>query len=80
MAALNRSPLRVHYQNHSPTFVHASRVEREVEVSHWGAASVEEVYEVVHRGAALKEGFARIDYTVRCYAAVRCSAVLNVGS
>jgi oligosaccharyltransferase complex subunit alpha (ribophorin I) len=38
---------------------------REVEVSHWGSISVEEVYELQHAGARLKGGFSRFEYQLR---------------
>lgn len=38
---------------------------REVEVSHWGRVSFEDVYELRHAGAKLKGGFSRFDHQMR---------------
>ncbi|XP_013188708.1 dolichyl-diphosphooligosaccharide--protein glycosyltransferase subunit 1 [Amyelois transitella] len=53
--------LSVHYKNNSP-FLTVTRVERLIEVSHWGNIAVEEVIEIVHSGAKLKGPFSRYDY------------------
>ncbi|KAM3958976.1 dolichyl-diphosphooligosaccharide--protein glycosyltransferase subunit 1-like [Aphomia sociella] len=53
--------LNVHYKNNSP-FLTVTRVERLVEVSHWGNIAIEEIIEVEHTGAKLKGPFSRYDY------------------
>lgn len=53
--------LSIHYKNNSP-FLTVTRVERLIEVSHWGNIAIEEVVEVEHTGAKLKGPFSRYDY------------------
>ncbi|XP_049873768.1 dolichyl-diphosphooligosaccharide--protein glycosyltransferase subunit 1 [Pectinophora gossypiella] len=53
--------LNVHYKNNSP-FLTVTRLERLIEVSHWGNIAIEEVIEVEHTGAKLKGPFSRYDY------------------
>lgn len=53
--------LVIHYRNNSP-FLTVTRVERLIEVSHWGNIAVEEVIEIEHTGAKLKGPFSRYDY------------------
>jgi len=43
-------------------FAKFSSMNKELEVSHWGSITVEEIYELHHAGAKLKGGFSRIDY------------------
>jgi oligosaccharyltransferase complex subunit alpha (ribophorin I) len=38
---------------------------RELEVSHWGNIAIEEIYELKHVGAKLKDGFSRLDYMMK---------------
>jgi len=54
----------VHYENHAP-FAKLKTVRTDMEVSHWGSVSVEEVIELEHAGAKLKGGFSRFDYQMR---------------
>lgn len=54
----------VHAQNHEP-FAKMKTVQTDIEVSHWGSVSVEEVVELHHVGARLKHGFSRFDYQMR---------------
>jgi len=54
----------VHYENHAP-FAKLKTVRTDIEVSHWGSVSVEEVIELEHAGAKLKGGFSRFDYQMR---------------
>jgi oligosaccharyltransferase complex subunit alpha (ribophorin I) len=49
------SPATTHYSNNKP-FAKLSTVNRELEVSHWGSISVEEIYELKHTGAKLQGG------------------------
>jgi oligosaccharyltransferase complex subunit alpha (ribophorin I) len=58
------SPLSVHYLNNYP-MAKFSTMAKELEVSHWGAITVEEIYELKHAGAVLKGGFSRFDYQMR---------------
>eukprot|EP01041_Mallomonas_annulata_P011993 gene11993-25125_t len=58
------SPLSIHYVNNKP-FAKFTNLQREVEVSHWGSVYFEEVYELKHMGARLKEGFSRFEYMMR---------------
>lgn len=53
--------LMVHYENNSP-FITVTRLERLIEVSHWGNIAVEENIEIWHTGAKLKGPFSRYDY------------------
>ena len=46
-------------------FAKFSNLIREVEVSHWGSISFEEIYELKHAGAKLKGGFSRFDYQMK---------------
>eukprot|EP00753_Platysulcus_tardus_P022673 PLAT9879.1.p1 GENE.PLAT9879.1~~PLAT9879.1.p1 ORF type:complete len:448 (+),score=261.76 PLAT9879.1:15-1358(+) len=64
VAPLASAPLRVHSENNSP-FATVHTALREVEVSHWGAVSVEEHYELLHTGAKLTGGFSRFDYQMQ---------------
>lgn len=60
-APFTSKPIAVHYGNNSP-FATARRVDREVEVSHWGNAYFEERYHVAHTGAKLVGEWSRLDY------------------
>ncbi|XP_054279640.1 dolichyl-diphosphooligosaccharide--protein glycosyltransferase subunit 1 [Macrosteles quadrilineatus] len=51
----------LHYENNLP-FLVVTRLERTLEVSHWGNIAVEEVVDVVHTGASLKGPFSRYEY------------------
>lgn len=51
----------VHYENHSP-FLTVTRLERVIEVSHWGNVAVEETIDILHTGALLKGAFSRYDF------------------
>ena len=58
---LTLSELTVHYENNSP-FLTITKMERTIEVSHWGNIAVEEHIEILHTGAKLKGSFSRFDY------------------
>eukprot|EP01031_Cornospumella_fuschlensis_P040278 gene40278-49078_t len=58
------SPCTLHFSSSAP-FARFNSVVREVEVSHWGGVSVEEVYDLKHYGARLKGGFSRFDFQLR---------------
>ena len=53
--------MTIHYENNSP-FLMVSKLERIIEVSHWGNIAVEETLDVLHTGARLKGPFSRYDY------------------
>lgn len=53
--------LIVHYENNAP-FLTVTRLERTIEISHWGNIAVEENIEIRHTGAKLKGPFSRYDY------------------
>lgn len=57
----SQSELLVHYENSSP-FLSVSRLERVIEVSHWGNIAIEESVYLVHGGAILKGSFSRYEY------------------
>lgn len=61
IAPLAHIELLVHYENNAP-FLTVTRLERSIEVSHWGNVAVEEHVEIVHTGARLKGSFSRYDY------------------
>ncbi|CAB3374974.1 Hypothetical predicted protein [Cloeon dipterum] len=53
--------LNIHYENNSP-FLTITRLERLIEVSHWGNIAVEETVDIEHQGATLKGSFSRYEY------------------
>lgn len=59
--AFSEKELSVHYKNNSP-FLTVTRLERLIELSHWGNVAIEEVIEIYHSGAKLKGPFSRYDY------------------
>jgi len=59
--ALSTQPIIIHFENNSP-FLTVTRLERVIEVSHWGNIAVEETIDMVHSGAVLKGSFSRYDY------------------
>ncbi|CAH2102917.1 unnamed protein product [Euphydryas editha] len=61
IAPFSEKELNVHYKNNSP-FLTVTRLERLIEVSHWGNIAVEEIIEIEHTGAKLKGPFSRYDY------------------
>lgn len=61
ISSLTEKELNVHYKNNSP-FLTVTRIERLIEVSHWGNVAIEEKVEVEHTGAKLKGPFSRYDY------------------
>lgn len=52
---------KIHYENNKP-FLTVTKMERVIEVSHWGNIAVEETFDVSHTGAQLKGSFSRYDY------------------
>ncbi|KAL1514367.1 hypothetical protein ABEB36_003635 [Hypothenemus hampei] len=61
IAAFSLHPLTVHYENNAP-FLTVTRLERTIEISHWGNIALEESIEIKHTGAQLKGPFSRYDY------------------
>lgn len=59
--AFTAEEMVVHYENHTP-FLTVTRLERTIEVSHWGNIAIEETIDMVHSGAALKGSFSRYDF------------------
>lgn len=53
--------LSVHYENNTP-FLTVTKIDRTIEVSHWGNIAIEETVDLFHSGAALKGAFSRYDY------------------
>ncbi|KAK0095636.1 hypothetical protein PV326_007784 [Microctonus aethiopoides] len=52
----------VHFENNNK-FLTVARIERVVELSHWGNIAVEETIDLLHTGALLKGSFSRYEYT-----------------
>lgn len=61
IAPLTEDIMIVHYENNAP-FLTVTRLERLIEISHWGNIAVEEHIEIEHTGAKLKGSFSRYDY------------------
>lgn len=61
IAPLTDEELMVHYENQTP-FLVVSKMERTIEISHWGNIAVEETIDLVHSGAILKGSFSRYDF------------------
>lgn len=59
--ALSEDTLTVHYENNAP-FLTVTRLERLIEISHWGNIAVQENIEILHTGSKLKGSFSRYDY------------------
>ncbi len=54
-------------------------MQTDIEVSHWGQVSVEEVHEMSHTGAKLVGGFSRFDYQVSQYLIFRWMYLYLIG-
>lgn len=61
IAGDTNTKVRIHYENNSP-FLVAEKLEREVEVSHWGNVAVTDKLWFKHAGAKLKGPFSRFDF------------------
>ncbi|KAF4532123.1 hypothetical protein B566_EDAN004129 [Ephemera danica] len=61
IAPFTLEKVSIHYENNSP-FLVISRLQRLIEVSHWGNIAVEETVDIVHDGAKLKGAFSRYEY------------------
>lgn len=53
--------LMVHFENNNK-FLTVTRLERTIEISHWGNIAVEEHIDLLHTGALLKGSFSRYEY------------------
>lgn len=53
--------LTIHFENNNK-FLSVTRLERTVEISHWGNIAVEEHIDLLHTGALLKGSFSRYEY------------------
>lgn len=58
---LSFDQMSIHYENNAP-FLTVTRIERLIEISHWGNIAVQENTEIYHNGAKLKGPFSRYDY------------------
>lgn len=62
-----QQPVSVRYEFTKPV-THATRLERDIEVSHWGGnLASEERYWLVNQGAALKNHFSRVEWQKQSY-------------
>lgn len=57
----SRDEFSVHFENNN-RFLTVTRLERTIEISHWGNIAVEERIELLHTGALLKGSFSRYEY------------------
>ena len=53
--------LNIHFENNNK-FLTVTRLERSIEISHWGNIAVEEHIDLLHTGALLKGSFSRYEY------------------
>ncbi|XP_076171904.1 dolichyl-diphosphooligosaccharide--protein glycosyltransferase subunit 1 [Ptiloglossa arizonensis] len=53
--------LSIHFENNNK-FLTVTRLERNIEISHWGNIAVEEHIDLLHTGALLKGSFSRYEY------------------
>lgn len=61
VAPLSLDVMTVHFESNAP-FLKVTRLERLIEISHWGNIAVQENIEILHTGAKLKGPFSRYDY------------------
>lgn len=61
IAPFTEDQMIIHFENNAP-FLTVTRLERLIEISHWGNIAVEENIEIRHTGATLKGPFSRYDY------------------
>lgn len=86
ISAFSQDRMIVHYENNSP-FLSVTRLERLIEISHWGNIAVEENIEILHTGAKLKGPFSRYDYqrdtssshhSIKSYKTILPAAAYNI--
>ncbi|KAK7552333.1 Ribophorin I [Phyllosticta citricarpa] len=71
-------PVSVRYEFTKP-LTHAKRLERDVEISHWGGnIATEERYWLTNRGAQLKNHFSRVQWQMTMYASPPTSALTQL--
>lgn len=58
---MTKENLYIHYENQSP-FLTVNRLERTIQISHWGNIAVEENIQMTHSGAKLKGSFSRYEF------------------
>lgn len=57
------APVKVRYQFNKP-IIHISKLERDIEISHWGGnAAFEERYTLINRAANLSKPFSRVEWS-----------------
>ncbi|KAM7347260.1 dolichyl-diphosphooligosaccharide--protein glycosyltransferase subunit 1 [Cochliomyia hominivorax] len=61
IAAFTKDALYIHYENQNP-FMTVNRLERTIQISHWGNIAVEENIQITHSGAKLKGSFSRYEF------------------
>uniref|UniRef100_A0A1A9WEW0 Dolichyl-diphosphooligosaccharide--protein glycosyltransferase subunit 1 n=1 Tax=Glossina brevipalpis TaxID=37001 RepID=A0A1A9WEW0_9MUSC len=61
IAGYSKELMTVHYENQTP-FMSVNRLERTIQVSHWGNIAVEESIFLTHIGAKLKGSFSRYEF------------------
>jgi len=59
----SHSPMMIHFENQKP-FLSVVRLNREIDISHWGRVSIEESHHWRNDGAELKGGFSRYEYQI----------------
>ncbi|XP_044008598.1 dolichyl-diphosphooligosaccharide--protein glycosyltransferase subunit 1-like [Aphidius gifuensis] len=58
----SKDNLNIHFENNNK-FLTVKKLERVIEISHWGNIAVEETIDLLHTGALLKGSFSRYDYS-----------------
>lgn len=61
IAPFSQDQLFVHFESTAP-FLTVTKLDRLIDVSHWGSISVKEDIDIFHSGAKLKGSFSRYDY------------------
>lgn len=61
-ASFSREDFTLHFENNNK-FLTVTRLERLIEISHWGNIAVEETIDILHTGALLKGSFSRYEYS-----------------
>lgn len=61
-APFTSEEMSVHFENNNK-FLTVTRLERVIELSHWGNIAVEETLDLLHTGALLKGSFSRYEYS-----------------
>ncbi|XP_068158398.1 dolichyl-diphosphooligosaccharide--protein glycosyltransferase subunit 1 [Drosophila tropicalis] len=58
---LSKQELVIHYENQTP-FMTVQKLERTIEISHWGNIAIKESIQLAHTGAKLTGSFSRYDF------------------